>query len=476
MMGPGGDAHPAAAANPLVTQLNRFQKAEANSQPASDNAGAGKNRLPELRDQLDLKTASITERMTIDVVSMLFEFILDDDQIPEAIRRHIARLQVPVLKAAVLEPDLLHDEAHPARRLLNRLSTAAVGSDVTTPAGQELAARIERVVNRVLAEFSSDMAVFSLCVREFEEFLGDFLKKDDGHTAKTIEAVESAEKFSVLLTNTTASLCDVLLPLNIDKRVSDFIIMVWPHVLVHAAWHDAENPNAPGLYPQFHALLSDLLWSIQEKSAQERAALMRLLPDLVKRLRKALQMIQMPDEEAKQILDSLMEIHTGILRTTPAAGAALPALEELQKEFSRVVVNWERASWGQDEPPQVRESFIDEIFEKHGVKAALNMGGHTQVSSAADREFLFQTYLLGTRVAFRAPDGSNIAGQLVWVSTHRSLYLFKQDKDAALLLYTPASLLEALGEESIVPMEYAPVFERAVESLLFGAGNLQTTV
>lgn len=473
-----GENGTTAEANPLVAQLNRFQKVESGGQATSAANGAAKNRLPELREKMDLSTASVTERMTIDVVSMLFEFILDDDQIPENVRRHIARLQIPVLKAAVLEPDLLHDERHPARQLLNRLSTAAVGSDPATPAGQELGARIERVVNRVLAEFNADASVLAACLHEFEEFLANFLKQDDQHTAHAIEAVESAEKFSVLLSNTTTSLCDVLLPLNIDKRISDFIIMVWPHVLVRASWHDAESQAASGqpsnLYPQFHAVLSDLLWSIQEKNASDRAVLMRLLPDLVKRLRKALQLIQLPEEESKQILDVLMEIHTQILRTNPNNEAAAPGLDDLQREFSRVVVNWERASWGQDEPPQVRESMVEEIFAQHAVTASLNLGVNTQASSSADREFLFQTYLLGTRVAFRSPDGSNIAGQLVWVSTHRSLYLFKHDRNGALALYTPAALLEALAEESIVPVEYAPVFERAVESLLFGASTLQS--
>lgn len=457
---------PSVPVNPLVAQLDRFQKSPGEaSQPSA------------LREKIDMANASTMERMTVDVVALLFEFILDDDQIPAELRRHIGRLQIPMLKAAVLEPGLLQDEKHPARQLLNRMSTAAVGAAPDTAGGGKLAREIERIVNKVLAEFGADTKAFAVGLAEFEKFLADHLRQDDSQTRLAAEVIEEAERFSVLLTNATKALCDVLVPLNADKRVSDFIILIWPHVLVRAAWQDAQNKvgadQPQSLYRQYHAVLPELLWSIQEKSPEERAALMRMLSDLVKRLRNALHLIQLPDDESKPLLDLLVEMHTQVLRATPKAGAASITLDALRQDFSRLVVHWERASWDLSEPPQVREAVIEEMLARRGIEAELNPGINTAGSAPADREFLVQTYLLGTRVAFRAEDGSNLAGQLVWVSTHRSLYLFRQEKKNALVLYTPAALLEALREEAIVPVEYAPVFERAVESLLFGASHMQ---
>ena len=113
------------------------------------------------------------------------------------------------------------------------------------------------------------------------------------------------------------------------------------------------------------------------------------------------------------------------------------------------------------------------MFARRGVAAEQNLGVHTMASTLADREFLAQTYLLGTRVAFGSEGGGGATGQLVWISTHRSLYLFKRDADGEHVVYSFAALLEALRDETIMPVEYAPVFERAVESLLFGAGSVQ---
>lgn len=466
--------------NPLVSKLNQFQHKAARHEPIAENVESGKNALPVLREQMGLDKASVMERMTVDVVSMLFEFILEDAHVPAEMRRQISRLQVPILKAALLDQDLMHDEAHPARLLLNRLSTAATAANPATGAGKTLAQEIERVVDKVLAEFHTDIAVFEVCANEFEAFLAGFLRREDDHTARGIEAVEDAERFSVLLTNVTKTLCDVLVPLNVDKRISDVIILVWPHVLVHAAWQDRlgniGQDDPASMFRQFHSALPELVWSLQEKSPQQRTVLIRLLPDLVKRLRKALEIIQLPEDDSRQILDSLVEMHTQVLRSQPRPDAPEQAsLEDLRKEFSRLAFNWERASWELPEPPAPREDIIMEIFARHGANADINLGLNTVSSTAADREFLTQTYLLGTRVAFRAADGSNIPGQLVWISAHRSLYLFKQDGKSTLIVYSPAALLEALREEFIIPVEYAPVFERAVESLLFGAGTMAGT-
>ncbi|HEY0846968.1 MAG TPA: DUF1631 family protein [Noviherbaspirillum sp.] len=473
-----GTAGPSSA-NPLVAQLDRFQKMAVKGESVDGAGPADKLRLSTLREKMSLDDASMMERMTIDVVALLFEFILEDEHIPADLREHIGRLQIPMLKAAVLDPSLMSDERHPARQLLNRLSTAALAADPSTTAGKQLTDEIRSAVDRVLADYREDSGVFAEVLTAFEGFLAEHLQQDDSHTTRGIEAIELAERFSMLLTNATSALCDVLMPLNVDKRVSDFIILIWPHVLVHAAWQDRER-NVPSdaahsLYRQFHAVLPELLWSIQEKDAQERPALMRLLPDLVGRMRKALELIQLPEEETKPLLDLMMELHTQVLRA-PAKGSstARHTLDTLRQEFSRLVVHWDRASWGLSEPPQPREAVIEKVLMKLEVSAELNLGVNTVGSSPADREFLAQTYLLGTRVAFRSADGSNVAGQLVWISTHRSLYLFKQDRNGALVLYTPAALLEALRDETIMPVEYAPVFERAVESLLFGVGNLQT--
>ena len=63
----------------------------------------------------------------IDVVSMLFDFFFDDAALPAPIKVLIGRLQIPILKVAILDCDFFNQKKHPARRLLDSISRAAMG-------------------------------------------------------------------------------------------------------------------------------------------------------------------------------------------------------------------------------------------------------------------------------------------------------------------------------------------------------------
>ena len=471
-----GDVTP--AGNSLAAQLDVYQKKVAKGEAIDERMPQQGNQLFALGERMNFDKASAAERMTVEVTTMLFDFILDDEQIPPQLRALIGRLQIPILKAAMLDPSLLRNEGHPARQLLNRMSTATVASDPATQEGRQLGEEITRIVNRILAEFGNDVSIFAASLGEFESFLAAHLSRDSSRTSAAIEAVEVAEKISILLTNITKELCDALLPMNADKRISDLIINVWPHVLVRAAWEDRERQtssmHSDSLFQMYRAVLPNLLWSVQEKPDQhERSALMRMLPDLVKRLTAALRLIELPEDEGRQIMDQLVAMHMQVLRgASKAAEKELRGLDKLRQDFMRVTVDWDRISWELAEPPQPRGDLIEQVLARRQVSCSLNLGINTMAALPADRALLTQAYLLGTKVEIRGTDDIGKTAQLVWISSHRSLYLFRQD-DGALTIYSCAALLEALREGVIFTVEYAPVFDRAVETLLFGAEKVQ---
>lgn len=475
-------AKKASSLHPIAGQLTQLQKAMVQQAGAEGHPAGQEKTKSRVRDQLNLDKATTMDRMTIEVVSMLFAFMLEDQQIPESLRSRIGRLQVPMLKAAILDPDMMHHDDHPVRQLLNRMSSAAVDIDPESPSGRRLTAEFDRVTQRILDDFDSDVSVFAETLIEFEKFLANHLRQNDARISLGIEALEAAEKISILMTNLTGVLCDLLLPLNVDKRVSDIVIRVWPHALARATWIDAVKKvpasDPKSLFLAYRAVLPDLVWSVQPGLGQrERAQLVGMLPDLVRRINATLQMIKLSEDECREIMDLLVEIHTQVLRQADKGGeSAAIDIETLRQIFSRIVVHWQHVSWELDEPPQPREEVLGDVLAKLRISPQVSFGVNAVSASAADREFLVQTYLLGTKVDIRT-DGKDDGGrpaQLMWISTHRSLYLFRHDDDRSLVIYTYASLLESLREAGIVPVEYAPVFERAVDSLLFGAGKVQT--
>jgi hypothetical protein len=114
---------------------------------------------PALLEELNLRKQALkraaetpAERATIEIVALLFQSILTEERIPSAVRVWFARLQMPVLRVAVGEPDFFATVDHPARRLIDRMGACVMGFDAS-PARSAMRSRgeIKRVVQVVEA-------------------------------------------------------------------------------------------------------------------------------------------------------------------------------------------------------------------------------------------------------------------------------------------------------------------------------------
>src|SRR5690606_26525741 len=123
-----------------------------------------------LQQQLPDRAVSLGqgEDDTINLVSMLFQFILEDRNLAAPIKGLIARLQIPILKVAMQERSFFGRNGHPARKLLNELANASIG---WSPAGEverdPFYRNLEKLVNRIVEQFDGDVALFQ---RELEDF------------------------------------------------------------------------------------------------------------------------------------------------------------------------------------------------------------------------------------------------------------------------------------------------------------------
>ena len=463
----------AKAPSPLVSQLKQYQQAAARGQAVNEEISPDQNQIFALREKIDIEKASDLDRVTLDVVALLFEFILQDDQIPADLRAQIGRLQLPFLRAAMLAPDLLHEASHPARQLLNRMGAVSVGLVSGTAFDQAIESEIHRIVSKILENFDDDMAIFTNCLENLDAVLHEQLGKNDADASLLVEAVEEAEKASAVLANTANALQGLLAPLSVDQRVFDFIMQTWVRVLVHP-FSGKAPPHAQAMHAQLkpHEVLPELVWSAQEKQTpQERGALMKLLPGLVKRLKKGLEMIALPEQESKRAMDPLVTVHTQVLRASQASTEQTPRnLDDLHRHFSTLTIDDGSAFWMEDEPVKVHAADVAAALAKRGVSAMVKMEHDVIPALASDAEWLSQMQL-GMSVELWSDDNAELA-RITWISTHRSLYVFTPYDNSKPVIYSSVSLLKALRDGLVRPVEYAPLFERAVESLMVGAETL----
>lgn len=417
------------------------------------------------------------ERTTIDVVAMLFEFILEDVQIPAVVRGQLARLQIPFLKAAMLAPEMLHNPQYPARVLLNRMSSSAVGLDLATPIGTKLSEEMTRIVTKILHEFNDNVSIFSLCLAELELFLTENLRNSDAKFSLSVAALEAAEQTSAAKKPAGVALKTLLEPLMLDRRVSEFITKTWHRVMSK----EAADTNLKE-HLRFRNTLPELVWSVQTKRSSERSELIRLLPELVSWLKAGLASIHLPEVESKLALDQFVVMHMDVLRAPP--GKRKPgvlSLASLREHFSalhitpdisvdletKIVDNAQEISAAK----KVDAAAITSALAERGVTASLDLGAEDMPEFETETDWLDQM-VVGVCVE-RWTDGEFKPARLNWISKKKILYIFLFENNPKPLVYSDQSLIKGLREGSIRMVESAPAFDRAVQSLINDAEALQ---
>lgn len=249
----------------------------------------------------------------IDVVSMLFEFILEDKNIPSEAKAHIARLQIPLLKAAIIDKEFFSTNKNSARSLLNELAHAALGIiDETDPSSLSLLSEIERVVNAINDDFEDDLSLFDEQLTEFNIFLEQHAEQED-NIKHRIEKKTKQKEDHALAYHWVEDTIDEILA---DKHLPDVIIELingpWKRVMLNTYLNNGQNSDTWKNQVRFIDVLE---WSVQPKhESLDRQKLANIIGQLVMTLRNGLQVIQVSNDEIQKILLQLEPFHVASVK------------------------------------------------------------------------------------------------------------------------------------------------------------------
>ncbi len=141
------------------------------------------NLIPHIRAAVAAQISNPADAISVDVIGLLFDYIFRDPTIPESTRALFGRLQVPIVKAALLDRAFFADKKHPARMLLDHLADAAVGAANDDAYRAEFEAIARKAIDQVCADFDIDVTVF----READRSLQAFSEQERQHSATALE-------------------------------------------------------------------------------------------------------------------------------------------------------------------------------------------------------------------------------------------------------------------------------------------------
>ncbi len=354
--------------------------------------------LPSLKQAMPKGSLTRADESTIDLLSAVFDTVFRDPGISPEIRELIRFLQIPVLKAALVDKNFFFQEAHPARRLLELLSH--MGWEQRKGPDDPLFQAMQRSVDRVGRDYEHELSVFTEAVNELEASIQAEEKAAAAAIAAPIAAALRQEKMAE-----SNKLAKNAVALRIGTGevvavVEAFLEQRWVSVLTIA--YSIED-DKPGAVNNATKTMDDLIWSVRPKlTVDDRKQLIAKLPGLLSALNKWLDVVKWQDADRLQFFAELAECHASIVR------APLELSPERQVEIAM----------------QVAQQAAERRLALQA-KAEAEAAQHAQAPTEEDDAAIETDNLTrGMWLEFAQEDGGGRKVKLAWISPRRTLYIF----------------------------------------------------
>lgn len=466
-----------AAQNSLSGSINTIQKSHTPIGSEMINSrGEVRNLILEQRSTLNEMASDVQEQMTIDVVAMLFEYILRDHQVPAEVRAQLGRLQFLLLKIALRDNSLLTQKAHPARLLVNRIGSISLGIKANEPSGTLITNEICRIVEVLLADESADLNLFTNLLDEFDGFITKELRAENQKTESVIESVEKARNRTIRFAHTTEKLREALNGLTIDPVLKDFFENAWVYVVEMA---DGQDHNRAYRY---RLMVPDLLWSIVPKAKEEdRQQLLALLPIMLSTLKEGLESIQWDEELTVKLMNWLVNAHTNSLRLSSSSTLEnYPSLSTIHNHFNSFFKDVDPVNYSsfKNQSSSEMRKFLDDAIKDLDIKVQLLdhiydeelPGNDTKLMEerSDDADQVLEKLRTGIAIELRL-GGEPSEGRLSWIDPALTSLILTLDGQEEPSMVSVRMFRRMIAHGRVRFIEAEPLFERAVQSLLKSA-------
>ena len=403
--------------------------------PADGDAGAvvPLNLIPHIRAAVAAQMSNPADAISMDVIGLLFDYIFRDPTIGESTRALFGRLQVPIVKAALLDRSFFSDKKHPARQLLDHLADAAVGAANDDAYRAQFEAVAQEAIDRVCADFEIDVTVFRDADQQLRAFVGQGAPVVRGRARRAT----SPRRCTPRRTRPTAPPSARCFAISSPDRTFRSKSVRSSRRYGPTTWRRCARNTATDSEPWDAALitLDDTLWSIvtKERTAQ-KARLTKMIPSLIGRLRTGCKAMQVAPERSKTFFEALYALHMAAIKppspppasaVSGAATAQRPARERMRR----------RRRDAASPPPINAHDYVGEM-------------------------------VVGTWLQFDLPEGV-VDARLNWVSPLRAKYIFTSRSRSHAIMLTPEELAYRLGSGTArLVVEPVPLWDRAVSSAL----------
>jgi len=453
----------------LISAVNDVLRATATAASAARGA-ADAEATADLRKGLIETASRKIDKLTIELVGMVFDRIQRDRHVPGAIKEQLARLQFPLLKVALSDPELFADAKQPARQLLDRIASTSIGWSPDGEDNQRYFEQVQAAVDSVVDSSLDASLAFEQAMAKFDAFLDQQRTRDDDPVERARRALAEAENREILAIKATMQVRSAFDGVQLESYLRDFLLDVWVRVLIEAS---TREKTEPGLVRRYLDAIPELVWSVQPKiNPGDRKRMIGTIPTVLGILREGLSKIDWPADRIQQFFGRLMNSHANAVKALELAHGSVA---QFTPSTVRIKLDGFRIPTDTSDVPSEQVKVSDEAV-RHALAGSaagvthLSAPPESSVSSPAmDHQQAVRSIAGWTRGKWfdlRTADQTERV-VLRWVSPKKALYLFTNAAGDRSHSLSPDNLVAYLQSGWLVAVETAPLFDRAVDGVMF---------
>lgn len=437
-------------ANVVNSALSLLQSQELQQMNAGGSALSPKQikevlikRIQELDvDDGQQRNVNKTDEDTIDLISMLFEFLVEDRNLPAPIQVLLSRLQIPYLHIALKDRRLFSNKNNNARKLLDVLARASIGWTEESDRNKVFINKVESIVQHIL-EHQQDEIDFPALIEEFQTFDAKNKKKTKVIEKRTYEKALGEERIFNAKAKTAEILETKMKKYQLPKQVTDLLLTPWANVLtlIHLRHHDEPEVIEP--YIKFVDKL--IFVSVKDKKKQATKAQVSHVCDF---LSNGLRLVAFDERSVKQKTADLYQLLLEI-----------NGLEQASDQDHEFVLPQEAftVKEDQDEQPEIVHFIANKKINDQDRQVEHIEDDYYQKAEALS---------VGDWIEFvDADQDGNIRAKLSWISPISHKRLFVNARGIKVTDKSVDEIADDFRTGNAVKLDQVPLFDRAMTAI-----------
>jgi len=372
-----------------------------------------------------------SDMQTIDLVGLLFEYMLNDENLPDSVKALLSYLHTPFLKIAFIDPGFFEQTEHPARVLLNSLAEAGsrwVGNDGTCQ--YDMYTKIKDTVNRILREFDNDVKFITELLLEFSSYTKNIFRRQELMEKRATEKAQGEEKLREVKLRVNDEVQGRTDGRELPSAVLLFLLQPWSDYLSFALLRYGEKSDKWG---KALAIVDDILWCVEPKEAPaDKTRQLEIHDDLIAAIKSGFETIGYDQAKGNKLVEAL----SSLIKLAMQSKKAEPAPAPMRDKLERIAA------------------------EKAGTKEARN-----ENSTPEEKQMVESLKMIEFGTWFEFEGGKRL--KVAWYNARTSHYMLVDQMGKRVDMMSGLNLARQMigSKAKIISGSSKPFFERALENI-----------